>query len=440
LKGHDFVRHTFRVAARFTGAARIFTASMSRKSRKNVGLIGLGIIGTRAAASLRAAGFQVFVWSRSARPTPNFLGSPAEIAQVADVIQLFVSDAAALGEVLEAMGDVLTPEHVIICSATVGPEAVLEAAQFVHDRGARLIDAPFTGSKGAAEKGQLVYYVGGEDAAFLRAKPVLEATSKAIVRIGDIGHASTMKVVTNMISGVTAQVLAEALAIVQKAGLDPAMLAAAIEQNACRSGVIDLKLPKMVAGDYEPHFSLKHMFKDVQLGITMANALDLEIPVTTVTAGVLFGAMNEGRGDLDFAALYRAYAPHQTAPRPAIEPVRAQPQALPSKPARVIAPVVIQPAPAEAARVAQPPPPAPAPEEKKEKVAKVVEVPSIAARPRPARPVSRAPRVPQSPRATGEVARAAAPASSAAPAASAAPEAGPPINFVRRWFVSRLGG
>src|SRR5579864_517367 len=100
---------------------------MSRKVRKNVGVIGLGIIGSRIAAGLRAAGYQVYVWNRSAKPAPNFLGSPAEVAESADIIQLFVADATALFEVVEAMGDVLTPRHVIICSGTVGPEAVMEA-------------------------------------------------------------------------------------------------------------------------------------------------------------------------------------------------------------------------------------------------------------------------------------------------------------------------
>jgi len=281
---------------------------MSRKSRKNVGVIGLGIIGSRVAAALRTAGYQVYVWNRSAKPAPNFLGSPAEIAESADIIQLFVADATALFEVIEAMGEALTARHIIICSGTVGPEAVLEAAQVVESKGAQFLDAPFTGSKLAAEKRQLIYYIGGAEHTFLKAKPILEATSKAIVRIGEVGHASSVKVVTNMISAVTTQVLAEALSIVQKAGLQPEVLAAAIEHNACRSGVIDLKLPKMVAGDYEAHFSLKNMFKDVQLGIHMANALDIEIPATTVTAGVIYGALNQGWGELDYASVFKNYA------------------------------------------------------------------------------------------------------------------------------------
>ena len=302
---------------------------MSRKSRKNVGVIGLGIIGSRVAAALRTAGYQVYVWNRSAKPAPNFLGSPAEIAESADIIQLFVADATALFEVIEAMGEALTARHIIICSGTVGPEAVLEAAQVVESKGAQFLDAPFTGSKLAAEKRQLIYYIGGAEHTFLKAKPILEATSKAIVRIGEVGHASSVKVVTNMISAVTTQVLAEALSIVQKAGLQPEVLAAAIEHNACRSGVIDLKLPKMVAGDYEAHFSLKNMFKDVQLGIHMANALDIEIPATTVTAGVMYGALNQNWGDFDFSVLFKNYTPSPSdglEDLPALENAPSQPE------------------------------------------------------------------------------------------------------------------
>ena len=280
---------------------------MARKSRKNVGLIGLGIIGSRVAASLRASGYHVFVWNRTPKPAPNFLGSPAELAEICEVIQLFVSDSQAVFEMIEALGDALTPRHLIVCSATIGPEATIEAARLVAQRGAQFLDAPFTGSRAAAERSQLVYYVGGDETQFLRAKPVLEASGKAIVRCGKLGDAATLKVVTNLISAVSTQVLAEALAVTRCAGISPEVFAAALEQNACRSGTIELKLPKMARADYDPHFSLKHMFKDVQLGIHLANSLDLEVPATTVTAGVMYGALNNGWADLDFASIYKIY-------------------------------------------------------------------------------------------------------------------------------------
>jgi 3-hydroxyisobutyrate dehydrogenase-like beta-hydroxyacid dehydrogenase len=290
---------------------------MRRKPRKTAGVIGLGIIGSRVAAGLRAAGYQTYVWSRTARPTPNFLASPADVADSAEIVQIFVSDGPALMQVLEALTPRLTAQHIIVSSSTVGPEAALEAAKFVEDRGALFLDAPFTGSKVAAERGQLVYYVGGDENVFLRARPILEATSKQIVRAGGIGDAALLKVVTNQIAAVSIQAVAEALAIVRKAGLPPEALSAVLEHNGCRSGTMDLKLPKMISGDFEPHFSLKHMFKDVQLGSHLANALDIDTPTTAVTAGVLYCAMKRGWGELDFAAISKLYE------EPAAEPVPA---------------------------------------------------------------------------------------------------------------------
>ena len=278
-----------------------------RNQKKNVGVIGLGIIGTRVAAGLRHAGFQSFVWNRTPKSVPNFLGSPTEVAELCEVIQLFVADGAAIMETIDALRPALTPQHIIVCNATIGLDATLDAAKKVRQLGASFLDAPFTGSKGAAEARQLVYYVGGEEQVFLRAKSALEATSKAVLRVGEIGQAAVIKVVTNLISATTAQTLAEALAIVTRAGIQPEALMQAIELNAMRSGVTDLKLPKMISSDYEPHFSVKHMFKDVKLGVHLANKLDLEVPATSCVAGVLYSAIARGWGDLDYAALAKTY-------------------------------------------------------------------------------------------------------------------------------------
>ena len=281
--------------------------SQSNQHKNNAGVIGLGIIGMRVAAGLRHSGFNTYVWNRTPKPAPNFLGSPAEVAQQCEVIQLFVADAKAVMETIEALSGVLTPEHVIVCNATIGLEGTLRAAERVRELGARFLDVPFTGSKGAAEKRQLVYYIGGEEQDFLRVKPFLDATSKAIVHIGEVGQAAVVKVVTNLISAVTVQTLAEALAIVRRAGIRPEALASAIENNAMRSGVTDLTLPAMMSGDYTPHFSLKHMFKDVQLGIELANEFALDVPATSAVGAVMFGALMKGLGDLDYAALAKAY-------------------------------------------------------------------------------------------------------------------------------------
>lgn len=335
---------------------------MARKSHKNVGLIGLGIIGSRVAACLRNAGFHVYVWNRSPRAEPNFLANAAEVAEVCNTIQIFVPDAQALFETVDAFADRLTPSHTILCNATVGPEATLEAARLVQKCGAKFLDAPFTGSKGAAEKGQLVYYIGGEDDILRQVEPILQASSKAIVKIGGIGSAATIKIATNMMGAVTVQVLAEAIALLKGAGIDPEILVAAVEHHGVRSPLMDLKLPGMLRGDFPPHFSMKHMFKDVQIGLHIANSTEVDLPATTAAAGVLYEGVNRGWADLDFSAVVKVY-----------DGVQKEPLQLRDAPPENTLPAPEHPAPApepETAPEAENKPPAPeAPKPVEEKAA-----------------------------------------------------------------------
>src|SRR5438270_11569318 len=103
--------------------------------------------------------------NRSPRSVHNFVGSPGEVAEICNYIQLFVSDDEALLQTVEQLSESLTPRHVVIAHSTVAPDSMRAAAEIVERRGARFVEASFTGSKPAAENGELVYYVGGTDAA-----------------------------------------------------------------------------------------------------------------------------------------------------------------------------------------------------------------------------------------------------------------------------------
>ena len=282
---------------------------MSRRTQKNVGVIGLGIIGRRVADILRRRGFHVFVWNRTPRPYPNFVGSPAELAELCDFIQIFVSDDNALLQMVEQMKRSLGAQHVIMAHSTVAPHTMRNAAEIVQRRGAEFLDAPFTGSKIPAEKGELVYYVAGDDAAFRRARPVLEASSKEIIEIGEIGQATTVKVATNMITATTVQAAAEALALVHNSGLAPEKFMAAMRGNASNSGTLAMKLPKMIEGDFDPHFSVKHMLKDVEIAARMARSHGLTLGATEAARDSLLDEADEGRGDQDFSSLVRFFFP-----------------------------------------------------------------------------------------------------------------------------------
>ena len=280
---------------------------MARSKSKNVGLIGLGIIGSRVAAALRKRGLQVFVWNRTPRLEQYFVGSPVEVAELCDVVQLFVADDTALLETVRQLTPGLTAQHVVTAHCTVAPESMRAAAEIVERRGARFLEAPFTGSKVAAENGQLVYYIGGDEAALKKARPVLEASSKEIIVIGEIGDASVMKVATNIVTAATAQVAAEALALLGKAGIAPELFTRAMKSNASNSTTLEMKVPLMLAGDFEPHFSVKHMLKDVRIAAKLAREFSLDLPVTEVSSDMLLAELKQGRGDADYSSIAQKY-------------------------------------------------------------------------------------------------------------------------------------
>jgi 3-hydroxyisobutyrate dehydrogenase-like beta-hydroxyacid dehydrogenase len=280
---------------------------MSRRSRKSVGVVGLGIIGSRVTENLRRKGFQVFVWNRTPRPVPNFVGSPAEIAEMCDYIQIFVSDDDALLQVTQNLGPALAPRHLIMAHSTVAPHTMRAAGDIAERRGARFVEAPFTGSKVAAEKGELVYYAGGDEAAIKDARPILEASSQEIIEIGAIGQATAIKIATNMITAATVQSAAEALALVQSTGLSLEKFISAMEGNASNSKTLAMKLPRIIKGDFEPHFSLKHMLKDMQIASRYGLSQHLELGVTAAARDRLLEQMQRGFGDEDYSAVARKY-------------------------------------------------------------------------------------------------------------------------------------
>ena len=278
-----------------------------RRSGKTVGVIGLGIIGSRVTENLRRKGYRVFVWNRTPRPVPNFVGAPAEIAEMCDFVQIFVSDDDALLQIVQNLVPALTPQHIIMAHSTVAPHSMRSAADIVEGRGARFLEAPFTGSKVAAEKGELVYYVGGDEAALRDARPVLEASSKQIIEIGEIGQATAIKVATNMVTAASVQAAAEAMALVQSAGLPLEKFISAMQGNASNSPTLTMKLPKIVEGDFQPHFSLKHMLKDMQIAARYGLSQHLELAVTSAARDRLLEQMQKGYGEEDYSAVARKY-------------------------------------------------------------------------------------------------------------------------------------
>jgi 3-hydroxyisobutyrate dehydrogenase-like beta-hydroxyacid dehydrogenase len=282
----------------------------------NVGVIGLGIIGSRVAECLSRADHPVFVWSRTTRPVPNFLASPHEVAEVAQIIQIFVRDAEALLEVMRDMQPVLGKHHIVLCHATVSVDAVKQAAAIAADAGAGFLDAPFTGSKMAAEKGELIYYIGGDEAKLEIVRKALEASSKKIMHFGDVGTATVLKIATNLISAAVVEAVAEALAITKSQGIAPEKLLEALVPNANCSPLITMKLPAMISGSHEPHFSLKNMLKDARYAQALAKEKELPTPVLDATAKAMDKAVKAGHAEQDYAVVMTNFTAKKATEKP----------------------------------------------------------------------------------------------------------------------------
>lgn len=274
---------------------------------KCIGVLGLGIIGSRVAAVCREKGLAVAAWNRTRRRGLDSLASPADVAHAARVLQLFVTDDAALASVVAALTPALTADHVVVNCSTVSVEATRAAEAAVRSAGAAFLDAPFTGSRLAAAAGQLVYYIGGPAPVLERVRWALEPSAKAIVPLGRVGDATLIKIATNLVSAIAVEALAEALGLVTAHGIPAQRFLEAMEHNANSSGLSRMKLPGMAAGAFEPHFSLKNMWKDAGFAERLAQAAGLEIPALSVVRTRMGALVGRGRGEEDFSVLAAHY-------------------------------------------------------------------------------------------------------------------------------------
>lgn len=269
-----------------------------------IAILGLGIIGTAWAVNLHADGLALRTWNRTPKPSaPGLATDPATAVAGAEVVIIVVADPPAVSAVLDAALPGLASHSVVVQASTISPQSTRDFAQRVRATGAAYLDAPFTGSKPAAEARQTVFYIGGEVADLERARPALAPLSRAILHVGAVGTASALKLAMNVNIALVCAALSESLALARAAGLSDDTYFAALKLNASRSGVSDLKEPKLRVGDFSPQFSLKHMDKDLRLALQGAG--DLPLPQLRQVMELYARGMAAGLGEEDFAGLAR---------------------------------------------------------------------------------------------------------------------------------------
>ena len=272
----------------------------------NVGILGLGLIGSIWARHYDAAGKLAGVWNRTAQPDfPHWKSSPEAVAAAADVVQIVVADPPAVRDLLHRILPALGPGKIVVQSSTIDPGASAEFEALVASRGARYLEAPFTGSKPAAEQRQTVYYLGGDRGLIAELDPLLATVSAHRFVIGSAPQAASLKLAMNLNIAAQMEALSEALTLARRAGVDDDVFFAALGKNASYSGVTKLKEPKLRTGDFSPQFSVKHMLKDLRLASRINGCEDF--PVLDTVRDRLAMADRAGFTDEDFCSLIKLF-------------------------------------------------------------------------------------------------------------------------------------
>src|SRR3984885_13395012 len=269
-------------------------------------------MGRPMAANLLKNGFSVVMWNRTpgksdalAVAGAKVAATAREAAAAADVLITIVSDPAALESVLGGEGELeaLRPGTVLGDSSGAWPARGRRIAAACAERGAESLDAPVTGGTWGAEKGELVFMVGGEANTLKRAEPVLGAMGKKWFHLGPIGAGQTVKLAMNLLLELEVEAFAEALALVTRAGIPGQSLFEVMQSSMGRSGVLDLKGANMLKGEYKPSFPLRLMHKDVGLALDLGNQLGVPLPAAAAAREVMNAVKGATTEDLDFSAL-----------------------------------------------------------------------------------------------------------------------------------------
>jgi 3-hydroxyisobutyrate dehydrogenase len=275
--------------------------------------IGLGIMGLPMAGHLLAAGYPLSIHSRTKSKASDLLArgatwanSPAEAAKDADVIFICVPDTPDVQAVIDGNAGILSVARagqIVIDHSTISPSATRDMAAVLATKNAKMLDAPISGGDVGARNATLSIMVGGEEAAFNQARPLLEKLGKTLTYCGPSGNGQLTKLVNQILVSVTNLAVAEAITFAQASGLDPQKTIVAIGGGAAGSWQLSNLGPKMVAGDYKPGFMIKLQQKDLRLAIAACKERGLKLEALSLVHRLFDQAMSQGRAEEGTQAL-----------------------------------------------------------------------------------------------------------------------------------------
>jgi len=284
---------------------------------KTVGFIGMGMMGGGMAANLLNADFPMVAYDIDPATNERFAGlgasianGPAGVAQGASTVICIVETTKQVEEVVLGDGGIVEGAQegdIFVCSATVDPIMVKELHDTLAAKGITLLDAPVSGGVPRAESGDLSIICGGDAAAVEKCRPMFEAMSAKIFHMGDVGQGLAMKLCNNMITQVTKVVVAEAMALGTKAGLDPQQMIDVIGVSTGNSASFQAVTPRYLSGDFSPGGTIDISYKDQELETAFAKALGVPMFMAAASQQVYQMARAAGLNKNDGSSLITLY-------------------------------------------------------------------------------------------------------------------------------------
>lgn len=281
---------------------------------EQIGFIGLGIMGMPMAKNLLNAGFPLFVYDINKTAVEALVSygakaceSPAEVAERAErVIITMLPDSPHVRDVIAAPNGVLhgcRPGQVVVDMSSIAPMVSRELGGMLADKGAEMIDAPVSGGQEKAEKGTLAVMCGGKESVFESVKEILGKMGASVTLVGDLGAGQTTKLVNQMVVGVNIAVIAEGMALAQKAGVDPQRVFSAIRKGLAGSQCMEDKAPRMFSRTYDPGFRINLHIKDLWNVLETSRSLKNSVPLSAQVLEMMLALANDGCETMDHAAL-----------------------------------------------------------------------------------------------------------------------------------------
>lgn len=284
-----------------------------------IGFIGIGLMGLPLCRRLLDADFALTVWNRHPDKCEPLLmlgaqqaASPATLVEGVDIIFLCVSDTAAVEQIVCGRDGLLTalqPGQIIIDLSSIDPAVTRQLAGLVQEKDAHWIDAPVSGGVMGAESGTLVIMAGGDADIIDRARPVLGALSQRVTHMGPSGAGQVTKICNQLIVAANAVLIAEAVALAEKAGVDAAKLAPALAGRFADSKPFQLLAPRMSARTFTPvQWRVQTLLKDLDMATALAQHCQSATPLAQAAAGLMREHAEQGHMSDDLSSLITLFA------------------------------------------------------------------------------------------------------------------------------------